>query len=99
MLSQTAKQYLSLIEQFVNGTLSEATFSEKYMTLFQCQDQPIFPEPEFRPIENVFFALDEYHPEPELSEIPEEQFRAEVREARDQLRVLDEEISAGDSAS
>ena len=99
MLSQTAKQYLSLIEQFVDGTRSEATFSEKYMALFQCQDQPILPEPEFRPIENVFFALDEYHPDPELSEIPEERFRAEVREARDQLRALDEETSTDDSAS
>lgn len=99
MLSQTAKQYLSLIEQFVDGTRSEATFSEKYMALFQCQDQPILPEPEFRPIENVFFALDEYHPDPELSQIPEKQFQAEVHEALEQLRALDEETSAGTSTS
>jgi hypothetical protein len=99
MISSTAKQFLSLLEQFVEEDLSEATFSKKYLALFKDQDRPNLSESEFRPIENVFFALDEYHPDPELSQIPEKQFQAEVHEALEQLRALDEETSAGTSTS
>lgn len=91
MISPTTKRFLSLIERFVEGELSEKAFTKEYLALFKRQDQPILPEAEFRPIENVFFALDEYHPDPQLSQIPEEQFQAEVREALEELHALDQQ--------
>jgi len=100
MARKPLQRYTTLLESFVDGKLSYNKFIITYLNLFQYDSHQFdLTQAEFRLIERVFFAIDEYHPEPELSQISEEQFQSEVREALEQLRELDEESSPDDSAS
>jgi len=79
-----AAKYAQLISSFVDGQISAQEFESAYLKLFK-HDKDQVPGTEFKILEDLFFAVDDYVEDPELRKrvhgIDEEELRTRARAA------------------
>ena len=76
-------EYLDLMRAFLRGELTAIEFERRYIALFG-EDEAIRPEPTFRVLNDLFFAVDAFCADSALrdaDDLDEDQLRARVRAA------------------
>lgn len=97
MLTNAAERYIPMMKCFLGGQWTEREFMRTYLYFFKNDDRSLYlSKDEVRHIEQVFFAIEDYHWEPQLSEISREEFEAQVGEALKGLQDLEERSSEDD---
>ena len=77
------EDYIALMRIFLNDQISASVFERRYLELFQA-DETERPEPTFRVLNDLFFDVDAFRPDPALRDaydLDEEQLPASVRAA------------------
>ncbi len=83
--------YLKLMRAFVATEISVTDFERRYIDLFG-DDELAHPEPTFRVLNDLFFAVDAFCADPvlrDVADLDEDQLRVQVRMA---LTVLDPSV-------
>jgi len=84
---QVINSYLGMIRSYTQGDETASEFSHRYINEFPWGESEM-SEDTYRTVEDVFFAADAYHEDPELRGkygIDEEEFLEEVLEAQRKL--------------
>ena len=81
-------EYIRLIEQFVSGEITAPQFEERYLQLVKT-DQVLHGEPAFGIVDTLFFYVDEYFDDPDLTSEQRAQATDELKQhAREALSKL-----------
>jgi len=89
--NELVNKYYNLIEEYLAGKMTPSEFSERYLTEFKNEDQPMGDET-FQILQNLFSEADAYC-EPEIrDEVSDAIDESELMEAaREALRKLEQQ--------
>ena len=87
----TANDYIGLLSRFLERRIAPDSFESEFLRMFKA-DQTQWPEPNYRVLQDLFYAVDSYTPDPALrtnGDVDEKQLRAAAEEAREKLKQLE----------
>ncbi len=90
-MSSPLRQYIELIESFIQNKIEAIDFERRYLDLFKA-DTTEWSEAEFAILDELFAAVDAFCADPTLrdaEDLDEEQLRRKCRAALEKLRALD----------
>ena len=83
----TVDDYVALMRAFLTNLISASEFERQYLDLFR-DDATERPEPTFRALNDLFFDVDAFCPDPTLrdpEDLGEDELRASVQATVDKL--------------